>query len=267
MKEALRALAVLALAWSPAKAQAPDPGLYRADTIVTGTDMRSRPAGFAECLRQVLVKVSGEPKLRDDPRVAALAAHADQFVTRFTYVDPRAAIRPHDDQGTYDRSQNLTVWFDPSRIDTTLTELGDPPWRGPRPVIVPVLVVRGMGVPHTATYLLSAEAQGEAQMQRQSFANSAATYGMAVRIPTDAELAAWGIKTAGFPAPPAQKDAAVVAGTLEFRPAALGWVGSWRLRWHDQTYRWGDSGVGFDEAFDDLVRGAMRIVSGHGGPQ
>lgn len=258
---------MLALTWFPVKARALDPGLYQADTIVTGTDMRSRPSGFAECLRQVLLKVSGDPNLRDDPRVAALAAHADGFVTRFTYVDPRAAIRPHDDQGTYDRSQNLTVWFDPARIDAALTELGDPPWRGPRPVIVPVLIVRGMGVPHIATYLLSAEARGEAPVQRQSFANSAAKYGMTVPIPTDAQLAAWGIATSGFPAPPAQPDAAVVAGTLEFRPAALGWVGMWRLSWQGRSYEWGDSGVGFDEAFDDLVRGAMRIVSGHGGPQ
>lgn len=258
---------MLALAWCPARAQPIDPGLYQADTIVTGTDMRSRPSGFAECLRQVLVKVSGDPNLRDDLRVAALAAHADQFVTRFTYVDPRAAIRPHDDQGTYDRSQNLTVWFDPARIDAALTELGDPPWRRPRPVIVPVLVVRGMGVPHTATYLLSAQAQGEAPVQRQSLANSAAKYGMAVRVPSSAELAAWAIGTSGFPTPPAQPEAAVVAGTLEFRPATLGWVGSWRLSWQGKSYEWGDSGVGFDEAFDDLVRGAMRIVSGHGGPQ
>jgi hypothetical protein len=35
---------------------------YQATAIVTGYDMRSRPAGFAHCLREVLVKVSGEPR-------------------------------------------------------------------------------------------------------------------------------------------------------------------------------------------------------------
>jgi hypothetical protein len=50
--------------------------MYRADAIVTGTDMRQRPWGFAQALRDVLVKSSGDPALRDDPRTAQLAMHA-----------------------------------------------------------------------------------------------------------------------------------------------------------------------------------------------
>jgi hypothetical protein len=58
-------------------AQAEDIGaFYEAYAIVTGTDMRQRPWGFAQCLREVLVKVSGDPRLKDDPRVIELAAHA-----------------------------------------------------------------------------------------------------------------------------------------------------------------------------------------------
>jgi hypothetical protein len=34
--------------------------MYRADAIVTGTDMRQRPWGFAQTLREVLVKSSGD---------------------------------------------------------------------------------------------------------------------------------------------------------------------------------------------------------------
>ncbi len=47
----------------PALAETAGPSLYTAMAIVTGTDMRSRPAGFARCLREVLVKVSGNPAL------------------------------------------------------------------------------------------------------------------------------------------------------------------------------------------------------------
>ena len=36
--------------------------MYRADAIVTGTDMRQRPWGFAQTLREVLVKSSGDPR-------------------------------------------------------------------------------------------------------------------------------------------------------------------------------------------------------------
>ena len=86
--------------------------------------MRQRPWGFAQCLREVLVKVSGDPRLKDDPRTAELAAHADQLITSFDYVDMMAGIPKKDDQGSYDRPHRLTVHFDPGKIDSTLAELG-----------------------------------------------------------------------------------------------------------------------------------------------
>ena len=58
--------------------------MYEADAIVTGTDMRQRPWGFAHTLRDVLVRSSGDPRLKDDPRTAELAVHADRFVAAST---------------------------------------------------------------------------------------------------------------------------------------------------------------------------------------
>jgi hypothetical protein len=84
--------------------------MYRADAIVTGTDMRQRPWGFAQTLREVLVKSSGDPRLKDDPRTAQLAQHADRFVACFDYVDMMAAVPLHDDQGTSDRPHKLSVY-------------------------------------------------------------------------------------------------------------------------------------------------------------
>jgi hypothetical protein len=241
---------------------------YQATAIVTGTDMRSRPTGFARCLREVLVKVSGDPRLRGDPRVAELARHADRLILSFDYVDPLAGIRPHDDQGTYDRSYDLTVHFDPTRIDRALTALGETPWRGRRPAIVPVLAVRGFGEPgHQPAYLLSEE-EPRAADQRGSFANAAHAFGLALRIPNAAELAAWHASADRFPALPAESDPneAVVAGTLEWESALPGWVGAWHMRWRGIDYAWGVSGVNFDRAFDELASGVVRIASGHGAP-
>ncbi len=143
--------------------------LYQAVAIVTGSDMRSRPTGFAQCLREVVVKVSGEPRLRDDPRVGDLAAHAAALVVSFSYVDQMAGIPIHDDQGTYDRPFNLTVSFDPARIDQALADLSEKPWRDERPVVVPAVIVRG----YSASYLLSAENRAlTAADQRLSLARS-----------------------------------------------------------------------------------------------
>ena len=239
--------------------------LYQAVAIVTGSDMRSRPTGFAQCLREVLVKLSGEPRLRDDPRVSELAAHAAALVASFEYADQMAGIPVHDDQGTYDRPFNLTVRFDPARIDQALADLGEKPWRGERPAVVPAVLVHR----YSATYWLSAENPAPlAADQRESLVERGEEFGMKVHIPTEAELAAWGVTIKGFPSSqlPSPPDQALVAGTLEFEEAIPGWVGSWRMRWRGVDYVWRISGVNFDEAFRDIIRGVVRVASGHGTP-
>src|SRR5579872_4705345 len=141
------------------------PALYQAYEIVTGTDMRQRPWGFAQTLREVLVKVSGDTRLKNDPRTASLAERAADFVACFRYADQMADVPLHDEQGTYDRPYKLTVTFDPGKIDAALATLGDRPWRGTRPIIVPVLLVHGRKPP---PYLLSAEVS-EGTDQRGAF--------------------------------------------------------------------------------------------------
>ena len=259
---------------APARAERAD-DFYQAYAIVTGTDMRQRPWGMAQCLREVLVKVSGDPVLKDDLRVIELAAHADRYVAAFDYVDMMAGIPKKDDQGSYDRPHKLTVHFDPTKIDAVLTELGETPWRSERPVVVPVLLVHG---PKPPAYVLSAEIPGGAE-QRGAFVNAASEFGMNVRIPNNAELAGWGISADHFPypkmAPPdpkpgtASKEApkeAVVVGTLDWNETLPGWIGSWRTRWDSADHTWSISGVNYDAAFRDIVRGVVLLASGRGTP-
>jgi uncharacterized protein len=240
---------------------------YQAYAIVTGTDMRQRPWGFAQCLREVLVKVSGDPRLKDDPRTNDLATHADQYVASFNYVDMMAGIPRKDDQGSYDRPHRLTVHFDPVRINQALVRLGDTPWRGKRPTIVPVLLVRGRKPP---AYVLSASVPVGAE-QRGAFATAAGEFGMTVRFPTDAELAGWGIAVNRFPSasaplPSQRRGEAIVVGSLQWSEAAPGWIGVFRTRWRGVAYRWGIRGVNYDAAFRDLVQGVVLLASGHGAP-
>jgi uncharacterized protein len=242
--------------------------MYTSFAIVTGTDMRQRPWGFALTLREVLVKASGDPRLNDDPRVAELADKADRFVACFSYADEMADIPLHDEQGTYDRPHKLTVTFDPAKIDDLLTEFGDKPWRGERPDIVPVLLVHGRKPP---AYVLSMETPGGAD-QRLAFGHATDTYGLKGHIPSDAELAVWKVSVDDFPypaaAPPAagKPNEAIVAGTLDWNEALPGWVGKWRCRWQGADHQWGISGVNYDAAFRDVVRGVVLFASGRGAP-
>jgi hypothetical protein len=127
--------------------------LYQAQTIVTGQGEQSRRAGFPVCLEQVLVKVSGDPRLSGDPSVAALAEEAATLVTDFAFRDRMAGIPVHDEQGTRDRPYDLTVRFDPAKIDAALRALGREPWEGPRPRLA---VFVGVEIGGT-TYLLASD--------------------------------------------------------------------------------------------------------------
>ena len=240
---------------------------YQAFDIVAGYNLeRTRRLGFAHCLPEVLVRVSGEPRLEHDPRVADIAAHADALVASYDYSDFLVRMGPvHDDQGTGDeRPYDLVVRFDHAKIDAALRDLGTSPWQGPRPQVVPVLAVKGF----TGSYLLSAEV-GAGAAQRGSLAAAATQYGLPLRVPSETELAAWGVTEGGFPSPLAepQEGRVLVAGMLYFDEAKPGWVGSWRMRWRGVDYTWEISGVNYDEAFRSLMRGVARVASGHGAPE
>lgn len=254
--------------------------VYQAVAVVTGSDRRHRGGGFAQCLRTVLAKVSGNPRLEQDRRVDRFARQANLFVASFDYVDQMAAYHIKDDQGTYDRPFNLTVRFVPAKIDALLATLGERPWRGTRPIIVPVLAVHGV----RTAYLLSADVAAGAD-QRGSLEEMASELGIRVRFPTDAELARWGVTLQRFSppsvSPPADRltpdspatmssqpaDRALVTGRLEFQAVVPGWAGSWRMRYRGSDYAWSIKGVNFDAAFRDLVRGVALVASGHGAPE
>src|SRR5260370_25288171 len=90
----------LLLALDGAASAAADAGdLYEAQTIVTGEREETRIPGFAECLEYALVKVSGDDRLIGDPRVAALAGQAANFVREFRYHDRMSGIPHQDEQG------------------------------------------------------------------------------------------------------------------------------------------------------------------------
>ncbi len=236
------------------------PEFYRATAIVTGTDMRQRPLGFERCLIEVLVKLTGRPGLRDDPNVKALAHHADTLVDSFTYVDPRAALLHHDDQGTYDRSQELTVRFKPEAVDAALATLGIPLWRGKRPLLTPVLLVRNRD---PTPFLLSVETPRGVDM-RSSIVRIASSFGIGTHFPSESELDAWGIDTIGFPAPLAAPglDQLLVIGTLSFNVKEMGWTGEFHTELNGAVRDDNVHGVSYDQAFDVMVSAAVTLASG-----
>lgn len=254
-------LLVCCVAVPPWSCLAEELSLYQAMEIVTGTDLRERPRGFALCLEDVLVKLSGDPRPRSDRRVAALRPRAADYVAAFNYADPIAGVRPKDDQGTDDRSENLTVTFDPAKIDALLASLGEKPWHGPRPVLIPVLTVHGREPP---MYLLTTDEPLAAE-QRAAFERIAGETGIALRFPAGSAFRKRQTSDKRAPCGPATR--IVVVGSLDWSETAPGWVGQWHACWRGRQHVWSIRGGGHDLAFANIVQGAVLLASGRGSPE
>ena len=244
-------LSVLLLGAAVAKPTPPPLGLYGGRAIVTGTDSRQRHEGFARCLRDVLVKVSGDPALQDDPRVGTLAPQPERVAEDFDYQDRMSDIPVHDEQGTRDRPYDLAVRFAPAKIDALLAQLGERPWLAARPP----LLLRITVVQNGPRLPLTADDVGDERIREAAIA-AGDKYGMRVMLP--AKNGASGAAVAG---------AVALRGTLAWSEQALGWVGDWHLIQAGREHAWGIRGVSFDEAFRDAVRGAMQLLAGKGEPR
>src|SRR5260370_42461740 len=86
--------------------------LYRAQAVVTGQGEANRIIGFASCLEDVLVKVSGASKLAGDPRLAAYKSSAGDFVGAYRYHDQMSGTPTSDEEGTRCLPYGLIFDFD-----------------------------------------------------------------------------------------------------------------------------------------------------------
>jgi hypothetical protein len=235
----LAATSLLVTASGHARAQT-DP--YRAETIVSGTVAETRADGLARCLRDVLVKASGDPRLLDDPRIDALEGKAADLVEDFAYVDRMSDLPHHDEQGSRDRPFTLIAHFSPPKIEAVLARLGEGPWQGERPPLLIRVTIRDRT---GASFPMTADADADERL-REALLGAADRYGMRVVLP-----------------PAAPRDGVGLTGALAWSDVDFGWNGDWRIAWDGSDYRWAIHGVSFDGAFRNAVLGAMAVLAGH----
>jgi hypothetical protein len=245
--------------------------VYTTRAVVTGKDERNRPLGFKLCFEDVLVKASGDASIVNDSRFEALAAGAEQYVSSFSYRDRLEGKPVHDEQGTYDRPHFLTCRFDPQKIDSVLKTLGRKPWSAPRPRLVTLVAVHGR---NNRSGILSSDGAFDPDM-REALANAARRYGLSISVPSVATLRSnqISIDTAVLTRSDQWPHLAgmsggglLLIGNLQWNDGALGWVATWSLEASGDRHRWSVSGVNYDEAFRNAVRGAARVLSGNGEP-
>jgi hypothetical protein len=260
-------LAVLISCIATTAATADD--LYLAQTVVTGQGEANRVIGFAACLEDVLIKVSGAVKLAGDPRLAAYQSRAGDFVRAYSYHDQMSGTPVRDEQGTRDRPYDLTVEFDEKKIDDLLGAIGIKPWLSHRPVLA-AFVEMEQGARNT---IVTADAGLSAAAPRDALLASSTRRGLTVVLPHVAALAKSGIDGAELakmsPSALAARAAEMggevaLIGRLKWNDSDLEWVTYWQMEWQGRHHRWQVHAVTFDEAFRRALGGAAQILSGNG---
>jgi uncharacterized protein len=183
-----------------------------------------------------------------------------------------AGVPVRDEQGSRDRPYDLTVSFDPAKIDAALRSLGREPWSTTsRPRLVVFLGVR-IG---TTSYVLASDGE-RGRDQRDALTAAAERLGMPMALPDQTALDEAGLSYQNLArADLSSLDATVkeiggdlaLAGSILWSEEALGWIAAWRLAASGKMYRWQIRGVSFDEAFRNVMAGAAQILSGHGLPR
>lgn len=259
-----------ALTWCAGTMAAAGADLYRAQAIVTGQGEANRIIGFASCLEDVLVKVSGAQKLVGDRRLAAYKSNAKSFVRAFSYHDQMSGKPIRDEQGTRDRPYDLTVDFEDRKIDDILKALGLKPWFSHRPLLA-VFVEMKQG---PKDYIITTDG-AQSELQRDSLLAAADRRGMGIVLPSAAALAKSSLNGAALKTVLSSTLASVAAeqggevalvGQLVWDDRKLGWATQWRMDWRGRTHRWQVRGVTFDEAFRRGIGGAAQVLSGNGEP-
>jgi len=266
MRGVLAACVLALLAWPAGAGDLAS--LYSAQAVVTGTSAENRVPGARDCLRQAIVRVSGDQRLVRHPGLPALIDRADSLVQRFRYRDRLEGIPIHDEQGTYDRPHDLFCAYAPATLDAALARLGARPWLEERPRLTLFLHVQNA----RQDFWLASDGSDNPYM-RDSLALGSAPLALAIGLPDTAALDRLSpalTHAADLSALQAAARAAggdvPVLGSLVWSDADLGWVSRVRLPHGGRTHAWESRGISFDEAFRVLARGAAQVLSGHGTP-
>jgi len=238
--------------------------LYRATAMITGNFEYEKLRGFAECLEQVLVKVSGDPDLAGSPEIVALGIRAGDFVDNYELVDRMAGIPVHDEQGTRERPHLLTVEFSREKIDAALQQLGRSAWLE-RPLIA---VAIGMDN-GTRQFVLTQEAE-LGSVHRQTFADISEELGLEISFLTKQQVASGSFDPATLgTATSKQLDTlrgavnseVLLAGSLIWNEQAFRWSSRWQLAAGSTLDVWETEGISFDAVFRRTLENTMQTLS------
>jgi hypothetical protein len=263
----LLSIAAMALMLLSSSARAVEiENLYGGQAIVTGIFEPERTRGLRQVLLDVLIKVSAEPKLADDPRVQPLLDRAKDFVVSYDYEDRMKGTPVRDEQGTRDRPHDLRIKFDPAKIDAALAELGLKPWGSDRPILSANITIE---YPNNSYSLTAHGPNGLGQ--REALLAAGDRRGVPIGLPAPSVISNTNLP----PSMPTLKKAEqfTLSGTLRWQPDRSLWHTSWTLMqtlidtsqtppFTTKSRSWTTETTSFDEAFRNGVGEAAATLAG-----
>lgn len=258
-------LSVMMLCAAPVVVLAAEPlvavdegSLYKAEVIVTGTGEVERLRGILAGAREILIKLTGDPRLADGTAGKALIGRAPELIVDFTYEDRMKDIPIHDEQGTRDRPHYLRMRFDAAKFDTALRKGGMRKWANKRPLIAVWLTVREP----RGSYVLSNKGP-EGYGQREVLKEASVRYGVPISLPNNPlkpanrksgddaidDLTRLGAHALimGRDEPSLENADGMLTGVLAFDGKAH-WNAHWLLTGKGVHGTWSQQGVTFDTA-------------------
>jgi hypothetical protein len=134
LKAAFRLFLVLAALFSAPWASADRvANLYEAEVPVNGQSADTRADGIRNAFLSVLVKVSGDRGLLNNPDVSALLGRASAYVQQYRYM---ALDGSGSENSAESPDRLLWVRFDERAVNRLLRESGVPVWGGTRPSVL-----------------------------------------------------------------------------------------------------------------------------------
>jgi uncharacterized protein len=261
MHRLLQLLSLLVLVSVSAHAD-PVPDLYRAETVVTGTEEPERTRGFRVGLTDVVVKLTGDVRLADGEKLKPLLESPHRLVEWFEYEDRMKNLPVRDEQGTRQRPHFLRMRFNAAELDKALSGLGLAKWADDRPRLAVWLGVKTA----ISSFIVTTTARDYGQ--RVVIMETAQRRGIPVQLP-EGDGNALGVTFDDVATDQFAKMQSASKGADAWLSGALTltesgyWDITWRLHWKDKLHVWKNEGVSFDAALKDGLQTAALIFSGN----
>ncbi len=232
--------------------------LYKAEVFVTGMGETERLEGFRTGAEDVLVKLTGRPKLAATDRARAIFERAPELVAEHSYEDRTREPAEGEEAVERDPSHFLRIRFDEEKFSGALQDAGIDIWTGERPTIAVWLGVREV----RRRFVVGDGEDGAAK--REILKAAAARRGMSVVLPEadqdtityrDIERRQWNLLWNHSKQMGART---VLFGTLE--EAGDDWDAQWIVAGKGAYSKWRQRGLTLENA---LTAAVDHVLSAH----